>query len=82
MPMYEEPELLNVSASPQYNAALPLGPHSRPANTQALQLGTNGDILFGRADNGARLECSVNMRWRLHLAMNDFVRRHADRAWV
>ena len=61
MPVYEEPELLNISASPQYNAALPLGPPSRPAITQALQLGTNGDILFGRAANGSHLECSVNM---------------------
>ena len=51
--VYEAPELMNVSASPQYNAALPLGPPSGPADTQALQLGTNGDLLYGRADNGA-----------------------------
>ena len=60
-PVYEAPELMNISDLPQYNAALPLGPPTGPADTQALQLGTNGDILFGRADNGARLECFAIM---------------------
>ena len=60
-PVYEAPELMTISASPQYNAALPLGPPSGPADTQALQLGSNGDLLYGRADNGARLGCSVNV---------------------
>ena len=56
--MFEEQRLGNFSASPEYNAALPLGPPSGPADTQGLQLATNGDVLIGRADNGAILSLS------------------------
>ena len=49
--MFEERRLRKISTR-TYNAALPLGPPSQPANTQALELATNGDVLIGRADNG------------------------------
>ena len=52
-PVYEEQRLGNFAASPEYNAALPLGPPGSPAGTQGLLLATNGDVLFGHADNGA-----------------------------
>ena len=52
-PVYEQEELTNFSTSLAFRAGLALGPLSCPAQDQALQLGTNGDILVGRADNGA-----------------------------
>ena len=52
-PVYEQEELTNFSTSLAFSAGLALGPPSSPAQDQALQLGTNGDILVGRADNGA-----------------------------
>ena len=69
-PVFEEQRLSHVSASPQYNAALPLGPPSEPGTTQGLQLATNGDVLVGRADNGAApcLLVSGNSNRGLHLA--------------
>lgn len=38
---------------------MPLGLPSGPAHDQALQLATNGDILIGRADNGATMSLSA-----------------------
>ena len=51
-PVFEERQLTNFSASPTYNATLPLGPPSKPAKTQGLELATNADVLIGRAGNG------------------------------
>lgn len=61
-PVYEEQRLGNFAASPEYNAALPLGPPSSPAGTQGLQLATNGDVLFGHADNGVILGLPFEMQ--------------------
>ena len=57
--MFEEQRLDIMSASPEFKAALPLGPPSRPARTQALHLATNGDVLIGQADNGVMSGSSV-----------------------
>ena len=63
-PVYEEQRLGNFAASPEYNAALPLGPPSSPAGTQGLQLATNGDVLFGHADNGVTLSLPSEVQKR------------------
>ena len=49
-PVFEE-----QPASLEYTAALPLKPPAALADTQGLQLATNGDVLIGRADNGVIL---------------------------
>ena len=55
MPVYKERPLDNHPASPEDKSSLLLGPPSKPAATQALHLATNGDVLIGRAGNGAIL---------------------------
>ena len=57
-PVHEEQRLSHNSASPSYNAALPLRPPSSPAHSQGLRLSTNDDVLLGRADNGLILRLS------------------------
>lgn len=60
--MYEEQRLSHISASPEYNAALPRRPPSSPAHSQGLQLSTNDDVLLGRADDGLILRlCSMKL---------------------
>lgn len=58
-PVYEKQWLGRKGTSSEYSARgrsrMPLGLPSRPARDQALQLATNGDILIGRAGNGAAM---------------------------
>ena len=56
--MFEAQPLSKYPASPERNAALPLGPPREPAITQGLELATNADVLIGRADNGVTLSLS------------------------
>ena len=62
-PVYEKQRLGRKSTTSEYSARgrsrMPLGLPSRPARDQALQLATNGDILLGRADNGATASLSA-----------------------
>lgn len=71
-PIFEEQELTSFPASPNSNAKLLFGLPNRASFTQALQLGTNSDILFGRADNGMSLNHLPMFDTCLHLATNGF----------
>lgn len=72
-PVFEEQRLDIMSASPDFKAALPLGPPSEPARLQALDLATNGDVLIGHADNGVVSSSSsscLGLARRRHPATN------------
>lgn len=71
-PVFEKPELTSFPASPNSNAKLLFGLPNHAPSTQALQLGTNSDILFGRADDGMTLDYISIFACRLHLAANGF----------
>ena len=62
-PVYEKQRLGRKCTTSEYSARgrnrMPLGLPSGPARDQALQLATNGDILIGRADNGATMSLSA-----------------------
>ncbi len=65
-PVFQEQRLGNFSATPEFGATLPLGPTSKRAHSQGLQLATNRDVLIGRSDNGVIIsKCPESSRLRL-----------------
>ncbi len=52
--MHEEQRLGNFPSCTGHNARLPFGAPAASASTQGLHLCTDGDVLLGQADNGAR----------------------------
>ena len=52
--MHEEQRLGNFPSCTAHNARLPFGAPAASASTQGLHLCTDGDVLLGQADNGAR----------------------------
>ena len=58
-PVYKQEPLNNYPTLHEDKAALLFGLPSIPANTQSLQLATNGDVLIGLAGNGAILILSL-----------------------
>ncbi len=52
--MHEEQRLGNFPSCTGHNARLPFGAPAASASTQGLHLCTDGDVLLGQAENGAR----------------------------
>jgi hypothetical protein len=64
VPVYEEERLGSFSASDPYPLCkYPLGAPDEPSTCQGLYLDTDGDVLLGRANNGAPVSppsCSLS----------------------